>query len=287
MPPGVNFPGEVSGRLQHPKLWANRLYTQASLGQGYEWLTSALQLATAYGAIANHGVLLTPTLLAEVRDSDRVVWRHQPQVVRQAVPDSVARHLLEYLKLAADTGGTGVKSQLDKYPVIGKTGTATIRPYGPGNYRASFAGIFPGDKPQWVVYMMLDHPRGLEHFGAGTAAPMVRSILQQALALQRSPLDRSRLTAPVATLQAASTEPVQSPPRRVALPVIAASQSDAVRGAVPPLTGTSSRQAVLMLNQLGFQVRLQGRGRVRSTSPAAGDSLARGATVTVYADSVR
>ena len=128
-----------------PRLWVNHLLTQPSLGQGYEWEASAVQLAVGYGAIANHGVLMAPTLLREVHDEHgAVTWRHQPDTVRRAVPDSIARVLMTYLKAATDSGGTGTKAQLDAYKVAGKTGTAKVKS---GGYRASFVGIFSADNP--------------------------------------------------------------------------------------------------------------------------------------------
>ncbi|MEO5799429.1 MAG: penicillin-binding transpeptidase domain-containing protein [Gemmatimonadales bacterium] len=291
--PGIGFPGESPGGIALPATRANMAFTQPSWAQGYEWTTTALQMASGYGAIANNGVLLAPQLLREVRDGStgRVIYRARPQVLRQAVAPEISRRLRDYLRLATDSGGTGTRAQLDVYSVIGKTGTAKMAPYGPGNYRASFAGIFPGDDPQWVVYVMIDHPTAGSHFGGFVAAPAVRSMLLQALAASSSPLDRSRITAEAAATLPASPAadfPAAVPIERVRLPLQSARQPASVAPVViPTLAGTSAREAAFALHRLGLEVRLTGRGRVRSSIPAAGDSLARGETVTVYADSTR
>ena len=291
--PGIGFPGEASGRLALPSKSFNLRYTQPSWAQGYEWNTSALQMAVGYATIANDGVLLAPQLLREVRDGQTglVVFRSQPVIVRRVVSSQVSQRLREYLALATDSGGTGTRAQLDVYSVIGKTGTAVQAPYGPGNYRASFAGIFPGDDPQWVVYVMIDHPTAGSHFGGFVAAPAVRSMLLQALAAASSPLDRSRITAepaPAAIVSARLEFPASAPITRVRFPLASVARIDTARRIpMPELVGTSVREAAVALHRLGLEVRLTGQGRVRSTTPAAGDSLTRGATVTVYADTTR
>ncbi|HEY3935023.1 MAG TPA: penicillin-binding transpeptidase domain-containing protein [Gemmatimonadales bacterium] len=279
--PATGFPGEAPGKLQRPALWANHLYSQPSLGQGYEWEATAAQLALGYGAIANHGIVMAPTLVWAVRDPrGTVIWRHRPDTLRHAAPESVARQLMAYLEMATDSGGTGSKAQITMYDTPGKTGTAKTSDH---SYRASFAGIFPGNNPQVVIYVMIDHPKG-HIFGGDVAAPVVRSIVLQALASSESPFDRSRLTAHVAIVAArpapAETVSVQT----VTLP-LGHSPVPATREPVPVITGFNLRDAVVALQRAGFEVRLQGRNRVRSTAPAAGDSLPRGATVTLYADS--
>lgn len=292
MAPGTGFPGETPGGIARPSLSANLRFTQPSWAQGYEWTASALQLALGYGAIANDGVLVAPQLLREVRDgsSGAVVYAAQPTVVRRAVSSELAAQLRDYLKLATDSGGTGTRAQLDVYSVIGKTGTAKMAPYRASDYRASFAGLFPGDDPQWVVYVMIDHPRGASYYGGFVAAPTVRTMLLQALAATSSPLDRKRITAPVAALAtpaaARESDPDAPAVRQVPFPLRAPAAEEGGAVAVPTVQGSSLREAIFALHRAGLEVKLSGRGRVRSTIPAAGDSVSRGSTVTVLADSM-
>jgi cell division protein FtsI (penicillin-binding protein 3) len=283
--PGLGFPGEAPGKLNRPALWVNRVLSSGSLAQGYEWEASAVQIAAGYAAIANNGVLMAPTLLREVRDEHgTVTWQHHPDTVRRAVPDSIARHLNEYLTMTEGDGGTGAKAQLDRFKVPGKTGTARVLK---GGYRSSFAGLFPEEHPQVVVYVMIDRPHGGKIFGGDVAAPVVKQLLQQALLAPTSPLDRLWLTeavTPTTGTAAASIEPASI--KRVGLPVTRA-PAPAGPVAIPVVAGQTAREAVLSLQRAGFQVRLLGRARVRNTTPAAGDSLPRGSTITVVADSLQ
>ncbi|HEX3928311.1 MAG TPA: penicillin-binding transpeptidase domain-containing protein [Gemmatimonadales bacterium] len=293
MVPGLGFPGESPGELALPANWANPTYSKPSLAQGYELQATPVQMAVAYGAIANHGFLLAPSLVREIRDTDGTVfWRNRADTVRRATTDAIAAQLMTYLALATDSGGTGSKAQLDRFTVIGKTGTAhelLNGAYVGGRYRASFAGIFPGDAPQWVVYVMIDRPSGADIFGGGVAAPMVHDILQEALALRHTRLDDRQLAQNTVALSEprAPLEVAPTAIRRVAWPLHGPVAADTTREEVPVLTGVPVRDAVVDLQKLGFEVRLVGRGWVHGTDPAAGDSLMRGTTVTLRADTVQ
>ena len=101
------------------------MYTRASMAMGYEFAVTPVQLAAAYGAIANDGILLAPTLVREVRDpAGDLLYRHQPEPVRRVVTSDIAAQLREFLREAVGAGGTGEMAQLANYSVLGKTGTA-------------------------------------------------------------------------------------------------------------------------------------------------------------------
>lgn len=283
--PGTGFPGESPGVLRLPSTSANLRYTMPSWAQGYEFSVSALQMAAAYAAIANGGTLLAPTLLREVREypSGRVLWRHRPDSVRRVIEPAVAAQLLEFLRLAADSGGTGEGAQLERWEVLGKTGTAKLAPNVP-EYRGAFAGIFPGNDPRFVLYVMIDRPRGGGYYGGIVAAPMVRNMLIQALALPDSPLEPGRSSDPAPRRPAPERTVAALPVRRVSLPLGADSVRPHVAVAVPELTGWRVREGLHALHQRGLRVRLIGEGRITRTSPAAGDTLLPGSTLTVFAE---
>ena len=288
-PTGAEFPGESRGILALPDRWVPN-YTRASMAMGYEFEVTPVQLAAAYAAIANDGILLAPTLVREVRDpSGTVLYRHRPEPVRRVVTSEVALRLREFLREAAGEGGTGEQAQLTNYAVLGKTGTA-VRfvdgHYVHGQYTASFAAIFPADHPQLVVIVKIDNPRG-NYYGGLTAAPVTRTMLQQALASRRVAIDRGRLAAQD-TVEPASPRPLEEappgpPPVVVTLPYRAAQPSTAARP-VPDVGGQSIREAALALHRRGFEVNLRGLGRVVRTVPAAGDSARPGSSVLVLAE---
>jgi cell division protein FtsI (penicillin-binding protein 3) len=265
------------------------MYTRASVAMGYEFGVTPVQLAAAYAAIANDGVLLTPTLVREIRSPTGVpIYKHQPEPVRRVVSARVAGRLREFLREAAGEGGTGEQAQLVNYTVLGKTGTAVRFQNGhyvEGTYTASFAALFPADDPQLVVIVKIDNPRG-KYYGGLTAAPMTRTMLQQALASRRIALDHASLSQTTRTGAAQPPLPQsgEGAARRIVLswPYAAPDTLEGARD-VPEVAGRPVRQATLALHRSGFRVTLHGLGRVSRSLPAAGDKLPRGATVTVWA----
>jgi cell division protein FtsI (penicillin-binding protein 3) len=287
-PTGAEFPSESRGLLARPDKW-QPMYTRASLAMGYEFGVTPVQLAVAYGAIANDGLLLTPTLVREIRDPDGgLLYRHQPEPVRQVVTPEVAARLREFMKGAVGEGGTGGEAQLANYALLGKTGTAVRFEggrYVRGEYTASFAALFPADNPQLVVVVKIDNPTG-KYYGGVTAAPVTRTMLQQALASRRVAIDRSRLTprdsVPARTLHRPAT------PAGLSRVVLAwpyrPDRRSGVARPVPDVAGRSVRDAALALHRRGFRVTLRGLGQVTRTLPAGGESAKAGTAVIVWAD---
>src|SRR6266496_1558233 len=194
-PTGIEFPAEAAGRLRPPSEWTR--LSAASLAMGYELSVTAVSVATAYGALANDGLLLQPTVIREVRGASGAVrYRHRPEPVRRAVTPAVAAALRSLLRGVVERG-TGAEAALTNFPVAAKTGTArrvVNGRYAAGEYTASFAALFPADKPQLVLVVKIDNPHKGSYFAAQTAAPVTRSMLEQALAARTVALDRARLS---------------------------------------------------------------------------------------------
>src|SRR5919202_5662400 len=172
------------------------MYTRARVAMGYEFGVTPVQLAAAYGAIANGGILLTPTLVREIHNpAGFPIYRHHAEPVRRVVSTQVAAQLREFLRGAASEGGTGEEAQLVNYTVLGKTGTAVRFENGryvSGEYTASFAALLPADDPQLVVIVKIDNTHG-KYYGGLTAAPVTRTMLQQALASRRLALEHTAI----------------------------------------------------------------------------------------------
>jgi cell division protein FtsI (penicillin-binding protein 3) len=265
------------------------MYTRASVAMGYEFGVTPVQLAAAYGAIANDGLLLTPTLVREIRTPEgELLYRHQPEPVRQVVTREIAARLREYLKGAATEGGTGEEAQLANYTLLGKTGTAVRFEggrYVRGEYTASFAALFPADNPQLVVIVKIDNPKG-KYYGGLTAAPVTRTMLQQALASRRVAIDRSRFAdnerAPREEPRTVTTA-ARTPRVVLSWPHRGDSLARSAR-LVADVAGHPIREAALTLHRQGFRVNLRGVGRVIRTTPPAGAALLQGSTVTVWTE---
>jgi cell division protein FtsI (penicillin-binding protein 3) len=195
---GVGLPEEVDGRVLPFRFW-NR-YSVGSIPMGHEIGVTPLQLATAFGALANGGWLLRPTLVREIRWTDEPgkIQQSGAVVVRQVVRREVARYLVEEVLRAVveDPKGTGTLAQLKGYSLFGKTGTAQ-KPDPAGGYSrqhhvSSFVAGAPVPAPRVVALMLLDDP-AVEgsHYGGKLVAPYVARLLDVVLRYQGVAPDRS------------------------------------------------------------------------------------------------
>ncbi|HEV8599566.1 MAG TPA: penicillin-binding protein [Gemmatimonadales bacterium] len=286
-PTGVEFPSEATGSLARPHVWRYG-YNAQSIATGYGFAVTPLQLAAAYGALASDGLLLTPTLVKEIRTpGGEILYRHEPEVVRRVITSEVAATIRGFLAEAASDSGTGGRAQV-RGGLLGKTGTAQMVEHGSyvaGAYTASFAAIYPAKDPQLVAVVTIDHPRGA-YYGGLTAAPVTAEMLQQALAARRSSIARSASTEERVTAREVAPAPANGdlgPTTAVRVPLPPTGERAALTVVVPEVTGRTVRAAAFALHQRGLRVRVEGSGRVVRTSPAAGDSLAAGKTVVLFA----
>jgi cell division protein FtsI/penicillin-binding protein 2 len=181
---GVDFPGESPGIVLPPDKWSGSTIGNVPIGQGIA--VTPVQMAAAYGAIANRGVWSRPHLV------DHVAGGARPSLNRRRlVSPRVAREVMTMLKdVVAE--GTGTYAATPGYQVAGKTGTAQ-KPdshggYATGRYVASFVGIVPASRPRFVILVMVDEPRGAI-WGGVVAAPAFQQIARFDLQYMEVPPD--------------------------------------------------------------------------------------------------
>jgi cell division protein FtsI (penicillin-binding protein 3) len=192
-PTGIAYPVEAGGVLKEPRQWS--CPSQSSMATGYEISVTAEQLAAAYGAIANDGLLLVPSLVKSIRDADgEQIFEHRPQLVRRVMKPATARALRDVLASVVDSG-TATDASLATFDLGGKSGTARRVENGryvEGSYTSTFVGLFPAREPQYVIVVKLDNPKGA-YYGGKTAAPVAKAVLQAAIAARGASLDRAEL----------------------------------------------------------------------------------------------
>jgi cell division protein FtsI (penicillin-binding protein 3) len=177
-PTGVELPGEGTGIIPRPKDYSGSSLGNLPIGQGLA--VTPLQMATAYAAIANGGVLRPPHIIRAL-DGERTKLPRGRRVITRATSASL-RTMLEGVFAQ---GGTASEVSIPGYQLAGKTGTAQ-KPdpinggYSDTNYVASFVGFAPARDPQVLVAVMVDEPQG-QHLGGVVAAPAVQRILEFAL----------------------------------------------------------------------------------------------------------
>jgi cell division protein FtsI (penicillin-binding protein 3) len=170
----TGFPGEVAGQLSDYRRWAQ--IDQATLAFGYGISVTTLQLAQAYAALANDGVLFPVSLLK--RDAPPKGHR-----VFGAETAAIVRHMLEAV-VAPD--GTAPDAAVAGYRVAGKTGT--VKKFGPDGYSddrylSLFAGMAPARDPRVVMVVMLNEPRAGKYYGGQVAGPVFSRVMAETLRL--------------------------------------------------------------------------------------------------------
>ena len=191
---GLDLPGETPGFIRRPKGWSGLSLSVLSLGQ--EISVTPVQIATAFSAVANGGILVRPHIVRDLRAQDGSVARHvEPVMIRRVISQQTAQSLLTILRSAVEEG-TGKEAALEQYSVAGKTGTAQKVDPVTGRYShqrvvASFVGAVPAESPRLVILVTIDEPETLR-WGGSIAAPTFREIARDALQYLRVPPSPTR-----------------------------------------------------------------------------------------------
>jgi cell division protein FtsI (penicillin-binding protein 3) len=257
----VDLPAEATGVIRPVKTWAQVDLATGSFGQGLS--VTPIQLAAAYGAIANGGRLLRPHLLTRAQDQGGRPLLERDDSDRDAgssavISPATARSVTSMLERVVEVeGGTGKNARIDGIRVAGKTGTAQKVDPHTGKYSkqrlSSFIGFAPAEDPAYVTLVMIDNPRG-QTYGGMVAAPVFREIMSRALDLAGI----SRGAAPTVTLASSS-----SAVRLRAAPIDGRAQ-------VPSFLGMSLRRALAAAKADGLAVDARGSGFVRQQDPPPG-----------------
>ncbi len=178
-PTGVDLPGEESGIVLPVSRYSGSSMGNLPIGQGES--VTPLQIATAYSAIANGGILRAPHVIQAIGGKQRPL----PAGHRILSPQ-VAAEMRQMLKGVLAPGGTAQQVSIPGYQLAGKTGTANkVDPatgqYSTSEYVASFVGFAPAADPKLLVEVIVDQPQGGEIYGAQVAAPAWAQIMSFAL----------------------------------------------------------------------------------------------------------
>ena len=182
---GIDFVGEANPML------VNKNYVMtgdlARMGFGQTIAVSPIQLITAACAVINGGSLVQPHLLSRVSSADgHVAEEISPSVKRRVISERTSREISAMLEEVV-TKGSGKQAYIEGAKVGGKTGTAQKFENGQiaqGKYVSSFLGFFPSDAPKYAALFIVDEPEGV-NYGSTVAAPYVKLIFEQILALNR------------------------------------------------------------------------------------------------------
>jgi cell division protein FtsI/penicillin-binding protein 2 len=178
-PTGVDLPGEERGRPLPLGEYSGSSMGNLPIGQGE--LVTPMQMATAYSAIANGGILRRAHIVGAVDG------RLSPEPAgHRVISEATATEVRKMLEGVLAPGGTASEVSIPGYRLAGKTGTASkIDPatgeYSQSAYVASFIGFAPASNPKLLCAVVVDEPQSGSIFGGTVAAPAFGQIMSFAL----------------------------------------------------------------------------------------------------------
>jgi len=181
--------GDISSLSRKGDIWS----ATASYGQGIS--VTPLQMAAAFGAIANGGKLMKPHVVDRIVYPDGREERTEPVVVRQVITKRAAA-LIGGMLVRVVEDGHGKPAGVSGYWVAGKTGTAQIAKRGGSGYEeeafiGSFVGFAPVDDPAFVMLVRIDRPSDVQ-WAESSAAPLFGDIAKFLLDYKQIPPNRAQ-----------------------------------------------------------------------------------------------
>jgi len=311
---GLSIPGEAHPLIKEPKSkdWSG--ITLAQMSYGYESLITPLQTLTLYNTIANDGKMVKPRFEREIQRNGKTVKTFTTEViVEQMVKKSTVQKAKQMLEGVVQNG-TGKGLKITAFKVGGKTGTAQIARNGTygaaGNrtYQASFVGYFPADKPLYTCIVIINAPSNGIYYGGLVAGPVFKEIAEKIYSSSVDFLDpinnkQNLLTKVPGSIKSQNDEMVIAS-KALKLPTksnvsengyvsrnLADSthislqtnnlESQLKKGIVPNLNGLSAKDALFLLENSGFHVKLYGIGSVKKQSIEAGHKFNKGDKITL------
>lgn len=177
---GIDLNGESSGILfKYDNIGPVEQATM-SFGQGIS--VTPIQQIQGVSAAINGGYLNTPFIVKYLSEpeTNTIILENKKNTKKQVISEETSklvRHVLE----SVVANGTGKNAYIENYRVGGKTGTAqkvNNGTYMVGNYILSFIGFLPANKPEYLVYVAIDNPKGVTQYGGTVSAPIAKNVMK-------------------------------------------------------------------------------------------------------------
>jgi len=302
-PLGLEIKGEGKPYIKHPsnkKTWYGTSLPWMSIG--YELTITPLQNLSFYNAVANNGKLVKPMFVTEIREAGVTKKTFKTEVINKKIASQKTIQEAKSLLEGVIENGTGKRAFANSpYMVAGKTGTAQIAvggKYNKTNYNASFIGYFPANNPKYSCIVVINNPSAGKYYGGSVAAPAFKEIADKiystSLALELEIKEDSN-----SVYQIPANYPVWYADLKNIYSELDYRHNDFIyeeQWAIAEITddnieikaeyfsdeftpnvkGMKAKDAVYLLENLGYQTTLNGKGRVRSQSVKSGTPVTQG-----------
>ncbi|MFW6100775.1 MAG: penicillin-binding protein [Bacteroidota bacterium] len=294
--PFVNYPGD--------KYWSGISLPMMSIG--YELQLTPLQILTFYNALANGGKMVKPKFVKSIREHGKIVKSLDTQVINSAICSKSTVRKAQSLLEGVVQEGTARNLRNVNFKIAGKTGTAQIanEKYGYRNdsdisYQASFVGYFPADNPKYSCIVVVNSPSKDVYYGNVVAGPVFREIAEKVYATSFEMHEELELSHNENTSEMPYTKHSHRGELKTALKALGvkiyeknvdsewvvtrkkdsliALDNRYINGnTMPNVIGMGLKDALYILENLGLNVEVAGRGSIRKQSIPPGQAFDKG-----------
>ena len=252
---GIELPGESAGSVKNPdsKRWSLRSKPTIAIGQ--EISVSALQMVQATTSIANKGVPLKLTLVKKITNKDGSVhYEHTATALERVFKESTADYILSCMETTA-ISGNGARAHLRDISMGVKTGTAQMADpnggYSETDFLSSCMAIFPIEKPQIILYIVVEKAKG-ETYAGRIVAPVIARAADEIidyLGMSRGESEAIYHSGKVS---------------------ISSSKTTSLGSSIPDFIGMSKKDIMNFMHENNIQIKINGSGWVKSQNPEPG-----------------
>ncbi len=304
-PLNLDIKGEAKPDIKttKDKRWSKLSLPWMSIG--YEVMLTPIQILTFYNAIANDGVMVKPQFVREIRHGNEVRQVFDTIVINERIASENTISTLQTLLKGVVENGTAKSMSKLGFSVAGKTGTAQISQgssgYNKKNYTATFVGYFPADNPKYSCIIVVSNPRGKRYYGSSVSGPVFKELAEKVYATRLGVTEEeSEYEADCNSFTSASMvyfedflnycneeniSFVDNVENNEWISVEQTGDNVFVNAAeiednkVPDMKGMNLTDAVYLLESMGWKVKFEGYGKVKSQSVKAGTELKKGSVI--------
>lgn len=273
------------------------------MSHGYELKMTPLQMLALYNAVANNGKMVKPMIVKGVMRADRMVEEFDTEIINERIASKETLTQLKLMMEGVVERGTAKNINHSHYKIAGKTGTAKKVKNGRyvKEYYTSFAGYFPAEAPRYSCIVVIDNPKGYQIYGSDVSAPVFKEIADKIYSLELDmheigTEERSYITGVFPYIKAGKREELAMICNELGISNHAKSETEWVKTSVindavywkandvkyevvPDVRGMTLRDAIYVLENLGLEVEVNGRGRVSTQSMTPGGKITKGSTI--------
>ena len=310
-PLNLDIKGEAKPDIKttSDKRWSKLSLPWMSIG--YEVMMTPIQILTFYNAIANDGVMVKPQFVKEIRHGNEVKQTFDTIVINERIASAGTIETLQELLNGVVQNGTAKNMSKLGFSVAGKTGTAQISQgsagYNKKNYTATFVGYFPADDPKYSCIIVVSNPRGKRYYGSSVSGPVFKEIAEKIYATRLGVVDEtgeyqadcnsfvgSSMVYFNDFLDYCNMENISFVDNVQDNEWVSVNQAndelfvnsvEFEENIVPDVKGMNVTDAVYLLESMGWKVKFEGYGKVKSQSVKPNTELRKGSVINLFLSS--